>query len=447
MRFCTLSSIAAVAAAFSFFLSVSASPSTSRQDVVQHRYDGAEMAARGVRARETEKIKPKVFIVSMFDPEAEVWWGIPEFDLLARNISVPGFSPLFPEAHCTADGEICQLITGEGEINAAVTLTALYTSALFDLTTTYFLIAGIAGISPEVGTLGSVTFARYAVQVALQYEFDAREPSLPANWTTAYIPQGATQPLAYPSSLYGTEVFALNPTLRDTALRLAANATLADSPAAITYRAHYAPQSSNTTANYTAASLPPGLTACDTATSDVYWSGALLGRAFAAYTSLATNGSALYCSTQQEDNASLEALLRGARARFLDFARVVVMRTASDFDRPYEGESAVENLLYADQGGFEPAVENIYRAGVRVVGGIVGGWEGEDGFEAGVAPGAYVGDVFGSLGGEPDFGPGSVFEDGEGDGVAERKVRRRGVVGRRHRRPGARRGVAGSLRP
>ena len=44
------------------------------------------------------------------------------------------------------------------------------------------MIAGIAGVSPKVATLGSVTFARYAVQVALQYEFDARE--IPDNFTT-----------------------------------------------------------------------------------------------------------------------------------------------------------------------------------------------------------------------------------------------------------------------
>ena len=58
-------------------------------------------------------VKPKVFIVSMFDPEADIWYGIPEFDILALNITVPGFSPLFPDAHCTADGDICQLVTGE----------------------------------------------------------------------------------------------------------------------------------------------------------------------------------------------------------------------------------------------------------------------------------------------------------------------------------------------
>ena len=61
-------------------------------------------------------------------------------------------------------------------------MTALTLSSEFDLTKTYFLIAGIGGINPKIATLGSVTFAKYAVQVALQYEFDARE--IPDNYTT-----------------------------------------------------------------------------------------------------------------------------------------------------------------------------------------------------------------------------------------------------------------------
>ena len=58
-------------------------------------------------------VKPKVFIISMYEPEGDVWYGIPQFDLLAHNITVSGFSTLYPDAHCTASGEICQLITGE----------------------------------------------------------------------------------------------------------------------------------------------------------------------------------------------------------------------------------------------------------------------------------------------------------------------------------------------
>ena len=123
-------------------------------------------------------IKPKVFIIDMFGPEGDIWYGIPEFNLLAQNISVVGFSPLYPEAHCTEDGSVCQVITGESEINAATSIASLVKSPKFDLTTTYFFIAGIAGVNPKVATLGSVAFAKYAIQVALEYEFDAREVSV-----------------------------------------------------------------------------------------------------------------------------------------------------------------------------------------------------------------------------------------------------------------------------
>lgn len=101
------------------------------------------------------------------------------------------------------------------EINAAVTIIALMASTRFDLSHTYFLIAGIGGVSPELATLGSVTFAKYAVQVALQYEFDARE--IPANFSTGYVPLGSKAPGQYPRNIYGTEVFELNEALRDKA--------------------------------------------------------------------------------------------------------------------------------------------------------------------------------------------------------------------------------------
>ncbi|KAL8833032.1 MAG: hypothetical protein Q9170_004560, partial [Blastenia crenularia] len=372
-----------------------------------------------------------------FPPEAEVWYGIPEFNLLERNITVPGFSPLFPDAHCTANGDVCQLVTGESgepltppdpflvpanqistlEINAASTITALTFSPLFDLRKTYFLIAGIAGISPKAATLGSVTFARYAIQVALQYEFDAR--SIPANFTTGYVPQGAVSPTEYPQSIYGTEVFEVNDALRQLAISFAKTATLNDSSAAMAYRANYA-----STAAYTAGSQPPSVLGCDVATSDVYFSGTLLSEAFENTTTLFTNGTGVYCTTAQEDNATLESLLRGAIHNLTDFSRIIVLRTASDFDRPYAGEPDTVNLFYANQGGFEPAIQNIYLAGVKVVEGILGQWEST--FKKGVKPANYIGDIFGSLGGVPDFGPGSEFGDNPVI-PGRKKMRRRGI--------------------
>lgn len=330
-------------------------------------------------------VKPKVFIISMFGPEGEAWYGIPEFDILANNITVPGFSPLYPDAHCTADGDVCQLTTGESEINAATTIASLVRSPYFDLTTTYFMVAGIAGINPQVASICSVTFARYAVQVALQYEISQFE--IPTNFTSGYIPQGSTANDEYPQSIYGTEVFELNQNLQDLAFNFASSAVLNDSDAAIAYRAQYA-----VSASYAAAAAPPAVYKCDVATSDVYYSGTILSEAFGNYTTLVTNGSGVYCSSAQEDNATLEALLRAAIDKIVDFSRIIVMRTASDFDRPWPGEAATTNLFWADQGAFEPALENIYLAGVKVVEGILGAWNGT--FAGGVNATNYIGMFF-----------------------------------------------------
>lgn len=34
--------------------------------------------------------------------------------ILEQNITLPGASPLFPDAHCIASGEVCQFTLGEG---------------------------------------------------------------------------------------------------------------------------------------------------------------------------------------------------------------------------------------------------------------------------------------------------------------------------------------------
>lgn len=352
---------------------------------------------------------------------------------------------LFPHVHCTEDLQICQVTTGESEINAATTITAVVLSGKFDLTSTYFMIGGIAGVSPKWSTLGGVALSRFAVQVALQYEFDARE--MPDNFTTGYWGFDTDLPGTMPGEWYGTEVFEVNDDLRRLAYGYAARANLSDNDVAAAYRARYAAAAGE---NYTAGAAGPSVVLCDSATSDVYYSGALLADAFDNTTTLWTNGTGDYCMTAQEDNATLEVLLRMAIEGLVDFARIIVMRTGSDFDRPPPGVSAYDHLLIMDQNGFEIAIENIYNAGVEIAKGVLGDWNCT--FKDGVKASNYIGDVFGSLGGEPDFGPGSITDgvgvlpDGQtGDlekrdvnvveGVKVKKVadlkRRRGMQGRR----------------
>jgi hypothetical protein len=146
---------------------------------------------------------------------------------------------------------------------------------------------------------------------------------------------------------------------------------------------------------------------CDVATSDVYFSGTKLGEAFDNTTRLFTNGTGIPCMTAQEDNATLEAMIRFAQHKIMDFSRIIIMRSAADFDRPYPGLPTIANLFYTNQGSFATSVQNLYVVGNPVVKGILREWKTK--FEAGILATNYIGDIFGTLGGKPDFGPGEGF--------------------------------------
>jgi hypothetical protein len=82
------------------------------------------------------------------------------------------------------------------------------------------------------------------------------------------------------------------------------------------------------------------------------------------------------------------------------------MSIGSNFDRPPPSLSDWEHLTRADQNGFHIAIANLYNAGIEIVKGILDNWNCT--FERGVVPANYIGDIFGSLGGHPDFGFGSI---------------------------------------
>ncbi|KAH9895618.1 hypothetical protein C8Q73DRAFT_688737 [Cubamyces lactineus] len=89
--------------------------------------------------------------------------------------------------------------------------------------------------------------------------------------------------------------------------------------------------------------------------------------------------------------------MRGVLSGLVDFSRIIIMRTASDFDRPFPGQSATTNLFLMSP-GFDISIQNIPAAGVPIVtGGILSQW-GER-LERGLKASNYIGDIFGSLGG------------------------------------------------
>ncbi|GAA6011541.1 hypothetical protein JCM11491_004682 [Sporobolomyces phaffii] len=340
--------------------------------------------------RDSGVITPKVMIVASFTPEREAFIAPNQ---LYNNVTFIGASPMFPWVSCDRGLDRCLVTTGEGQINAASTIMALTLSPKFDLRETYFLVAGIAGISPDVGTLGSAAWARFVVQAGLAYELDARD--LPSNWTDSYWALGTTEPGQLPdvSELYGTEVFELNSNLRDRVYNLTKDVQLNDTAEAIAYRQQYPAAPAN---------APPVVTLGDAMSSDTYFSSLSLTETWERYVTMMTMGQGTYATTNSEDSGTLEALVRADEGGLVDYSRVMVLRTGSDFDRPPNSTADAYNAFYESQaaGGFDSAVQNLQVVGSVVIEDIITSWDAV--YQQGIAPqskenGSYYGDDLATL--------------------------------------------------
>ena len=281
-------------------------------------------------------------------------------------------------------------------INAALSAQTITSSLIFDLAKTYFLLTGIAGVNPKQGTVGAVAFAKYCIQVDTQLEYDSRE--IPETWPSGYIPMGAETPDSYPHVLHGSEIFELNGDLRQIALSLARTATLEDSDAARELRSKYSNSPSN---KYHAATLPPSILEGDVSSSNVFFHGNLLCEAMEKAMKIYTTDKAEYVMTAMEDSAIITALMRAALQEKVDFSRIMLTRAGCNFDRSHLDHECPTLPFIMDEGGLKPAVRNLYLSGIQIVREILDGWS--DQFENGVKATNYIGDVYGSLGGTPDF--------------------------------------------
>ncbi|MBF9003571.1 purine-nucleoside phosphorylase [Vibrio nitrifigilis] len=306
-----------------------------------------------------QTISPKVLIVTMFGSEAKPWL---ETNTFTHSYHIAGLSAEYPELKCNGKG-ICLVTTAMGYANAASTMSAVALSPQLNLRDTYFIISGIGGVDPNDGTLGSANWARYVIDGGLIHEIDSRQ--IPQDWTSGLLALGATKPSEKAKWSAGTEVYKLNDALVNKAYKLTANVALSDGEQAQKYRQQYKAG--------TPGAQTPKVSICDTLSSDTYWHGSDIAKSMQAYTTMVTNGKANYCTTQMEDNASLTALKRGAEAGKLDFNRILVMRTGSNFDREAPNQTPIESLS-AKSGGYMPAVINAYRVSNTLAQKIVTDW-------------------------------------------------------------------------
>lgn len=319
-----------------------------------------------------EPIKVKVVVVAMFEPGADAGDRPGEFQLWVEREKLEVVHP-FPQGYrdlrTNADGSILGVVTGVGTARSAATIMALGLDPRFDLTRAYWLVAGIAGADPHDASLGSAVWAEWVVDGDLAHEIDPRE--IPADWKTGYIPLRKKRPYEPPVDRSEGEAYRLAPSLVEWAYQLTQDTPLADTEAMQRRRALYE--------GFPNAQRPPFVLKGDTLSAMTYWHGVHLNRWANDWVAYYSEGAGNYVTTAMEDTGTLQSLVWLGRAGRVDARRVLVLRTASNFDMQWPGGDAAESLsgekLGPGYSAYLPALEAAHAVGRRVVRALIDGWE------------------------------------------------------------------------
>jgi purine nucleoside permease len=240
----------------------------------------------------------------------------------------------------------------------------------FDLSHAYWVVAGIAGANPKTMSLGSAAWAEWIVDGDLAFEIDARE--IPEDWSTGYVPLDRRKPFEPPAEPQddGGNVYRLDQGVVDWAYGLTRNIALADSKPLEELRRGYA--------GYEKAQQPPAVIKGDTVSASTFWHGGLLNQWAIDWVGYWTDGKGSFATTAMEDTGTLQSLTLLGKAGKVDRRRVLVLRTASNFSMPPDGQSATNTL--PGEGGdgysaFLPSLDAAYLAGSAVANEIAGKWE------------------------------------------------------------------------
>jgi purine nucleoside permease len=311
----------------------------------------------------------KVVVVTMFERGADTGDQPGELQYWVEREHLDRILP-FPQGYHdlrTNNDGVLTVLTGVGTAKAASAIMALGLDPRFDLTKAYWLVAGIAGIDPADGSLGSAAWAEWVVDGDIGYEIDARE--IPKEWTTGFVPLRKSVPYEQPRPVSDNgEAYHLNPALVDWAYRLTKDVKLMDSEAMQKERVLY--PSAN-------AQRPPFVLKGDTLSSSTFWHGKLMSQWANEWVKYHTGGQGNYVTTGMEDSGTLQSLTFLGKAGRADINRVLVLRTASDFDSPTGSMTAAESLARNKIGqytGYLPALDAAWRVGHTVVAEIVRNW-------------------------------------------------------------------------
>ncbi len=307
-------------------------------------------------------IRPKVIIVATFEIGADTGDKPGEFqywverEKLTKTMTVPGVDHV---VRYNDDGTF-GVVSGTTS-RSGLQIMALCLDPRFDLSHTYWIINGIAGVNPAVASIGSAAWAGHVVDGDIAYEIDSRE--IPAQWPYGIIPIGAKVPNTEPDPqghMWAPHPMSwmMNPALVQWAFHLTEHVELVDTPEAQKFRALYTA--------YPNAQKPPSVFIGDSFCSCRYWHGAVMQQWATDWDRIYTDGQGQFAMTAMEDQGMANALQRLSDMKKVDFQRVLFLRTGSNFCLPHPGETAAESMT-SEYAGMVPALEAAYRTGSVVL--------------------------------------------------------------------------------
>jgi purine nucleoside permease len=313
-------------------------------------------------------IPVKVVVVAMFEVGADTGDAPGELQYWVERDHLDQVFPLpaaYHEARMNSDGELA-IVTGQGTAHAAATIMALGLDPRFDLTHAYWLIAGIAGGNPDRASLGSAVWANWVVDGDLGYEIDARE--MPADWPTGMLPLRKAAPFEAPAVPLPGQVYQTNRDLMLWAYALTRNTHLQDSDHLNEIRAHF---------DGAMAHNPPQVLLGDEVSASTYWHGKLMDAWATRWMSYFTHGEGRFATTAMEDTGTLQSLQYLATAGRVDWQRILVLRTVSNYDQQPKGMDAatsLSNQRIGQYGAYLPSLESAYTIGHAVVSELIKNW-------------------------------------------------------------------------
>jgi len=306
----------------------------------------------------------KVVVVTTFEPGEDTgdvpgefqYWV--EREHLDEKLDFPGgVRPL----RINKTHDVLGIVTGMTLANAGPSMMALGVDPRFDLTHAYFLVAGIAGVDPKVGSIGSAAWASFVIN-DVSRQIDSRE--MPQAWPYGIFVIGSHEPNVMPDKPMTSDLYELNPKLAHWAFLETQAIGIPDNEAMV--------QSREGWDGYPNAAKPPAVIEGDSFASDTYWHGRVMTQWAEDWVKLWTGGRGRFAMTNMEDSAIAEAMLRLDRMHRVDYRRLMVLRVGSNYSMERPGMTAIESVSrpYIKSTAFEAT----WLVGSAIVHELTGKW-------------------------------------------------------------------------